>query len=92
MSCARRHSTNVCPGNRVRYNEGDHDFASVVRVYRCRGVQNRHSVPDSEPGARAHLDFPALRNRDSKARWDQLDSSWPQRKIVRDGSQDVHSR
>ena len=20
MSCARRHSTNVCPGNRVRYN------------------------------------------------------------------------
>ena len=27
MSCARRHSTNVCPGNRVRYksaqSEGD---------------------------------------------------------------------
>ena len=30
MSYARRHSTNVCPGNRVRYNEYEGDDCERV--------------------------------------------------------------
>ena len=34
MSYARRHSTNVCPGNRVRYMLEKYDYRSPAQVRR----------------------------------------------------------
>ena len=45
MSYARRHSTNVCPGNRVRYTEADSELLPALQQ-RC--LEGRHSAARSE--------------------------------------------
>ena len=38
MSCAKRHSTNVCPGNRVRYTTGANAMVAAAEFFRANLV------------------------------------------------------
>ena len=72
MSYARRHSTNVCPGNRVRYT---YYYGACVDA--VAGESDTTNNCSASVGAIVQYSSASRLSRASRASWFVLPASWP---------------